>query len=243
VGEEEQNVVSLSGQPIYRYPEGPSDWAPPQGEMCLEQISDHIEKHIGKVDSVFHEIISDAVHIDVHHVPPTPERPFHTLVTSGMSDLPMNVPEEADAPRHLELMVTLPENWQVSQEAFEDECFYWPVRMLKFLARFPHKYNTWLGWGHTIPNGDPPNGYAPNTQLCGAIILPSLHTPADFFTLEIDPKKTIHFFSVVPLYEEEMNLKLRSGSDALLDRFDRHGINDLISLNRKNVAKKRFGLF
>ena len=29
---------------------------------------------------------------------------------------------------------------------------FWPIQMLKFLARFPHEYKTWLGWGHTIPN-------------------------------------------------------------------------------------------
>ncbi|PPU78354.1 hypothetical protein XcuCFBP2542_01205, partial [Xanthomonas cucurbitae] len=39
------------------------------------------------------------------------------------------------------------------------------------------------------------------------------------------------------------SLKLEEGSDALLDRFDARGIQDIITLNRVNVAKKRFGLF
>ena len=49
--------------------------------------------------------------------------------------------------------------------------------------------------------------------------------------------------TVVPLYPEEMALKLKDGSDALLDRFDAKGIGDIIALDRVNVAKKRFGLF
>ena len=35
------NVVSLHGDPIYHHTES-TPWAPPQGEICLQQISDHI---------------------------------------------------------------------------------------------------------------------------------------------------------------------------------------------------------
>lgn len=239
----DDKLVSLSGAPIFRYTDGEKEWEAPQGEECIEQISDHIERYIGPVDMVFHEVLSDTVHIDVHHVKPTPERPFHTLVTSGMSDLPMTMPDGTEAPRYLELMVTLPDYWQLSMEALKDEQWYWPVRQLKFLARFPHKYSTWLGWGHSIPNGDPAEPFADNTALCGILILPSVNVPEAFYTLDIDAEKTITFMSLVPLYEEEMNLKLRKGSDALLERFDREDITDIVAENRKNVGKKRFGLF
>ena len=239
----DDKLVSLSGAPIFRYTDGEKEWEAPQGEECIEQISDHIERHIGPVDMVFHEVLSDTVHIDVHHVKPTPERPFHTLVTSGMSDLPMTMPDGTEAPRYLELMVTLPDYWQLSMEAMKDEQWYWPVRQLKFLARFPHKYSTWLGWGHSIPNGDPAEPFADNTGLCGILILPSVNVPEAFYTLDIDAEKTITFMSLVPLYEEEMNLKLRKGSVALLERFDREDITDIVAENRKNVGKKRFGLF
>jgi hypothetical protein len=57
------------------------------------------ETHLGEIHDVYHELISDLVHIDIHHVAPDDERPFHTLVTSGMSDLPMTVPEGVEALR------------------------------------------------------------------------------------------------------------------------------------------------
>jgi len=240
---EESNLVSLSGAPIFRYTDGEKEWEAPNGEECIEQISDHIERYIGEVGMVFHEIISDTVHIDVHHVKPTKERPFHTLVTSGMSDLPMLVSDDVEATRYMELMVTLPKFWQIDDESFKDEEWYWPVRQLKHLARFPHKYNTWLGWGHTLPNGDPAEPFADNTLLNGVILLPSVSVTQDFYSLTIDEGKTIEFFSIVPLYEEEMNLKLNKGSGVLLEKFDKNGINDLIVVDRKNVGKKRFGIF
>ena len=40
-----------------------------------------------------------------------------------------------------------------------------------------------------------------------------------------------------------MKLKLNKGSNLLLNKFDQYGISDLITIDRKNVAKKRFGIF
>ncbi len=238
----DKNIVSMSGAPVFRYTDGEKERVVPNGEQCIDEISNHIKQHIGGIGIVFHEILSDTVHIDVHHVKPTKDKPFHTLITSGMSDLPMQLPDNVEAIGFMELMITLPEYWQVYEEAFKDEGWYWPVRQLKFLARFPHKYDTWLGWGHTLPNGDPAEKFAENTLLNGVIILPSMHVPKEFYTLTINKDKTIEFLSVVPLYEEEMNLKLHKGTDALLDRLNKYGISDIVNIDRKNVAEKRFGI-
>ena len=40
-----------------------------------------------------------------------------------------------------------------------------------------------------------------------------------------------------------MELKVRQGLDALLDRLDKAKIKDLVDISRENVARKRFGLF
>jgi len=212
-----------------------------QGEVCIKEISGHIERYIGKVAAVFQEIQSDAVHIDIHHVRPTREKPFNILITSGMSDLPMKVPPDANVPRYIELMVALPRERKMDQESFKTEDWDWPVRLLKILARFPHRYDTWLGWGHTIPNGNPPRPFAANTQLSGVIIFPSVLVPREFHELRSNDEKTIHFYSIVPLYEDEMKMKTHDGSKVLFDQFDEYGITDIIDLTRKNVARGNFG--
>lgn len=239
----EPSEFSKSGAPVYRYTEDPGEFQSPEAEGSLEEISKHIGTHIGPVENVFHELISDTVHIDIHHVKATAEKPYHTLITSGMSDMPMNTPPEYDATKYLELMVTLPEDWPMDQEQLEKEEWYWPIRQLKFLARFPHQYNTWLGWGHTIPNGDPPEPFASNIKLSGIILFPPLMVPEEFHELKIDEEKTIHFFSLVPLYEEEMKLKLKKGAERLMDNLDKFDIGDIVDPIRKNTAKKRFGIF
>lgn len=204
----------------------------------IEQISSHIERHYGKIAMVFHEVISDLVHIDVHWVQPTVERPYHTLITSGMSDRPMATPEGAEDFRFGELVISLPPEWPISMEAFKDECHYWPLRQLKTLARFPHEYDTWLSFGHTVPNGDPAEPYAKNTKLCCALLLFPLLVDSAFWSLVVNPKKTIRFFSLVPLYRAEMELKLKQGTDPLLDKLGAHEVNELLNPQRVNVCKR-----
>jgi len=242
MSESKKGSRSKSGDRIYRHGQA-ADWQPPGGQQCVEQISNHIEVHLGKAEAVFYEFISDTVYLNIHRVGPTAELPFFTLITPGMSDLPMSVPAEIDAPKHLELLITLPGNWKFDEESLKDEAWYWPIRLLKILARFPHKHNTWLGWGHTVPNGDPPRPYAQNTKLSGAIILTPIFVPDGFDSLPIDERKVIHFFSFVILYKKEMDLKLRSGTKTLLEKLVRANISGSVDINRPNVARKRFGLF
>lgn len=241
---DEPSEYSESGAPIYRHESREKPFEPSHGDADqIERISEHIEKYLGDPGMVFHELVSDLVHIDVHQVPPRPDRNFYTLITSGMSERPMTTPEEAAEFQFAELLLCLPPDWKLTQEAFEDERNYWPIRLLKTLARLPHEYDTWLSFGHTIPNGDPAEPYASDTKLCCALLAPPCLADEQFFKLQLSAEKTIYFWAVVPLYQEEVDFKLKEGADPLFERFDQHSVTELLDVKRKNVVKKRFGLF
>ena len=113
---------SESGAPIYRHQESQHDVADVSAnESRMAEIEAHVERHVGKPVSVFHAIISDLVHVDVHIVEPTPEQDFYTLFTTGMSDRPMNTPEEVSDCRYAEIVICLPADWKLEQKDFEDE--------------------------------------------------------------------------------------------------------------------------
>ena len=202
-----------------------------------QQIRSHVERHIGRIDRLFAGDPSVGT-ADVLHVQPVNSRPYHTLVTAGMSTTEMPVPQDPNAPRRLELMMTLPEGWNPN-----DETSHWPIRLLQSLSKLPREREGWLGWGHTVPNGDPPQPLAPHTELCGVIIAPSLLVPVAFYELAIDGER-VAFYSAIPLYREELELHAREGMAELLGRLLHKDINDVVYLKRKNVAKKkRFGFF
>lgn len=234
--------VTAGGSVVHCHEPGMREWEPAKGnDLNIERITQHIEEHIGQVDGVFHEIVSDLVHIDIHCVEPTDDRPFRTLVTSGMSDLPMTTPADAGDLQFLELMICLPLDWPVSDEAFKDESNYWPVRWLKRLARFPHEYETWFFYGHTLPNGDPPEAFADNCGLSSWLLMPPRLAPDRFQKLEIDDEKSIHFAALYPLYEEEMQLKLEFGTEVLFERLVKDNVTELLDIERPNVALSDYG--
>jgi hypothetical protein len=242
-----EQELSPSGDRVIRYDERvPKEFTPVGGNTeSIEHVSDHLEKQVGKIEMVFHEIISDLIHIDVHWVKPSEKFPFHVLVTSGMSDLPMNAPEGAEDEKFVELCILLPPHWPMGneqEEEFKEEKNYWPVRWLKMIARFPHQYETWVGNGHSIPNGQAAEPFAENTKLGCIMLMPSVSLPKEFFELRVHAEKTIRFYCLYPLYKEEMDYKLNKGLDALLDKMDKHHISDVVDINRVNVCLKK-GLF
>ena len=206
-------------------------------EHC-EKMEEHIEKYVRKIESVYHEIMSDLIHLDVFYIKPTQDRNFHTFVTAGMSYLPMTPMKGAEEDTYAELMICLPETWEISEEALKDESYYWPIRWLKMLARFPHDHKTWLGFAHTMPNGDPPEPLTKNTKLTGVILLPPIGLNKDFWSLRISDDKIINYYCIMPLYKEEMDLKLKEGYRSLLDKFSKNNVSIVLDLSRKNTCKK-----
>ncbi len=229
---------SPSGVPILRHKDRNREWQSTSyaKDEWLEQIENHADQYLGEAESVFHELLSDKVHIDVHVIRPTPERNFYTLYTTGMSALPMNTPEDAQDYKYAELMICLPPDWPLLEEELEQVDNYWPIRWLKTMARLPHDYDTWLSWGHTVPNGDPAMPFSDNTDMCSFIVLPPLETDEDFLTLDMEDGQTVHFYAILPIYLEELEHKLEYGLDALLDRFEEHHVNELLYVNRINTC-------
>lgn len=230
---------SESGSPIYRHEARKKPFtAPAHSTEHLEEIEAHLEKHIGKIETVFHEIVSDLIHLDVLFIPATAERPYHVLATSGVSDEPMKVPEDMEKHNRVELIMALPKEWPLTQESFKSENNYWPVRWLKQIGRLPHEYDTWIGWGHTIPNGDPAEPIA-NTKFTGVMLSPPYSLPPDFFQLKTKNGSTIRFYALIPLYQEEMDFKLSSGAESLEEKLEKQNVGFIANTSRRNVVKKK----
>ena len=152
--------VSKGGSPIYRYEDKENEgWRPPEAYgVYAEEINAHFQGLFpNREEFVFHELLSDLVHIDVNIMRPDETHPYYVMYTTGMSDMPMTLPEEIqdrEDLRYGELYMFLPKEWnpgeagQINSDIAQEE--YWPIGLIKYLARFPHEYSTWLGWGHTI---------------------------------------------------------------------------------------------
>lgn len=201
-------------------------------EEEMEVIENHITQNFGDFDSVFHEIISPDIHVDICMIPPSEERNYHVLVTMGMGAHWMNVPEELAEYKleRAELVICLPPDWNLQSD---DEKWYWPIRMLKVLARLPISEDTWLGWGHTVDNGEP---FDESTQLCGCMLINPANFEETANICSMPDGSEVNFYQAIPLYNEEMAYKMDNNAETLLNIMDDSIL--LLNPNRINYCKK-----
>ncbi len=201
-------------------------------EEEMEAIEGHIQQYFGKFENVFHELSSPDIHVDICVVPPSKERYYYTLVTMGMGAHRMNVPEELAEYKleRAELAIALPGNWKLKREDLKNERWYWPIRLLKTLARLPIASDTWLGFGHTMDNEE---DFAKGTKLCAAILTGPQDTEDGSEVCILPSGEEVNFYQVIPLYREELEYKMAHDADALLDKMD--GISFVTYNTRPNA--------
>ncbi len=205
------------GAEVLRYPkEAPKTPFGFTGESTAGFTSEResvYQRLFGEALSVSHELVPLIPHVDVYTFRRSIDnQEIYTLATGGMSDLPMTLPREATVePKRVELIFYCSE----PKEEY--------IKTLRWLAHFPHTYKTWVGSGHTIPNGNPPEPFWGSDCLDTILFLEPIvrrdQTLADKLKLADDP---VSFLWVVPLSTPECNLKLEKGLGAILNLFTQH---------------------
>lgn len=183
----------------------------------MSAIEQHIQSTFGAFDQVLHELDSPDIHVDICVVPPSERRNYYTLVTMGMGAHRMNVPEELAEYKleRAELAIALPPDWKLDKDSMQEQRWYWPVGLLKVLARLPISNDTWLGFGHTMDKQSP---FAEDTKLKAAILTGPQGVEEGGEVCILPGGEEVNFYQVLPLYREEMEYKLKHDADALLER-------------------------
>ena len=223
---DEPQERSARGEPVYRHEERavPPAAADPDPGL-VEAVGEHVIAHLGPVAAVLEEPAPIDVHVDLLHIPPSEGRPCHTFVTCGMSARPMAAPRPALERAEL-LIVSRPEH----------EPPAWALSAMRNLAHLPHEYATWLGDGHTVPNGDPTEPYDDGTRLCGAMVVRPYLVPDEFLVLGHDDGP-INFYGVAFLHADEMAFKLASGAEALEELLP--GAPEVVEPERASVVPRK----
>ena len=235
--------VSPGGSTIYRYQEPEQVYHSPEAQgVYAEAVTKRFEELFpGRRSFVFHEILSDLVHIDVYILEPTEKENYYVLYTTGMSDRPMTLPQELsdrEDLKYAELYLFLPGDWNLGERGALDSDLpyesYWPIQMLKFLARFPHEYHTWLGWGHTIPNGPDYTPICDGVGFGGAVLTWS---GGRLGRVETEDGHGVMLYGLVPAYKEEIEYKLKYGMEGLDEKFREGKLPMVLDIHRPNLCE------
>lgn len=216
----------------------PAAVTPYEHELCrhMEGLFPH------RVTRVYRETNPEFLNVNVFVMQAPTRKDFHVLYTTGMSALPMKLPQEL-LPKYkdlerAELLLFLPAEWDIltgyETDAEVPDALWWPVRLMKYLARFPHEFETWLGFGHTLPNTAEYVPYDESTELCG-VILGALQE--NISMLRAEDGTQINLYCMIPLYREEMEYERTAGTEALLQRLSAlNGYGMIVFPDRPNVC-------
>ena len=206
------------------------------------KVSAYIEQQYGEYENVMHEIVSPDIHCDIVIVEPTEDQPYYKLITMGAGAYQMNVPKslKGEVYERAEYVIFLPKDWNIESD---DEEFYWPIRMLKTIARLPINSESWLGLGHTVQLTEDGSPLSETAGFNSSVLLPSIgmeNQCVKSLKLSFWGKK-ITFYQIFPLYQEELEFKLAHSLDELIDKMDMgDNYTDeslIIDIHRKNCCK------
>ncbi len=201
----------------------------------LDVLEEHIKDNYGDFPTVFHETVSKDIIVDIACIPPTEEHNYYTLVTMGMGAHIMNIPDALSVEENgrAELLICLPPDWKLGESSEE---WFWPIALLKDLARLPINTDSWLGWGHSV---DHRSAFSEKAGFCGTLLLYPEGVPENAESCVLPSGDKVNFFEVIPLYREEMLYKINNDTKALLERLSR--ISHIVDINRPNCCEDMDG--
>lgn len=204
-------------------------------EEELREYEAYVEKSLGSFETVFHEIVSPDIHLDVILIPPTEDAPYIKLVTMGAGAYEMNLPEgmRGYGLERAEYVIFLPADWDLHSS---DEKDYWPMRSLKNAGRLALYADTWLGYGHTIQADAEGSPYAENTGFNSIMLVTALDQDGERMLVKLSSGHTICFYQLIPLYPEELAFKKENGADDLAEQLAEIPDWRIVDIGRKQAV-------
>lgn len=202
----------------------------------FNELTSYIEKSFGgKITNIYHEKVSEHVHIDIVEVGPSKGADYYKLVSVGAGAYEMNIPWQLKG-CHLEraeVVMLLPKENKIS---LDDPESIWPIIKMKEIIRTPIREDSWLGYGHTFGDGIP---LTKNTDMKWIGLVTACDKDCQQMECVIGDK-IINFYQMLPMYDEELKYKRKHTMDNLIMILDEKDFPIMMDPKRKNASKNRF---
>lgn len=166
--------------------------------------------------------------------------PVTVIMTNGLSDYTMPVPEKIKDREHIELCFCLPSYWE--WENIDDPNMNWIFPWLQKLSKHVVEKQTWFGHGHTIPNGKELEQLSPSMRQNHLILSDPVLLENELKPVRIGEKE-IHFLTLIPIFSDEMDFKQAKGTFKFFLRMDNKGVNELLDDFRTTIMRGKWKIF
>ncbi len=167
----------------------------------MEIRKQHYEKYLGKLDQpILHPTKKIYPHMNIYQIAPTPQKPYWTLITNGMSAVKQNIPldnKRTSGRTELFMYVVEPQNWM--------------FKLLGGLALTPFAHNNFVHWEHLCCLDD--NKIPKKTGIAHVLYMPPFFEDISFGnTLYINGDKVDPLW-IIPITEPEFEQCLEKNGD------------------------------
>lgn len=201
----------------------------------MSELKNKLEKRFGKnqvnefsggEDNYIHLLDIDVV---------TQQFPMRIIMTDGMSDYKMPVPERYKEWESTEIYFCLPSYWDLEDK--ENPRMNWPLEVIQRLVKNLLDNQTWYGPGHTIANGNPPEAIS-ETMKQEYFLLSKPIAVEDYLQPLTVGEKEIHFLGVIPLFTQEFDRKRSQGYYKWIKKYRLKNGTELLDDFRKPIYKR-----
>lgn len=166
--------------------------------------------------------------------------PVTVILTNGLSDYKMPVPEKLAGHEYNELCFCLPSYWE--WEDLENPSMNWIFPWLQKLSKHVVEKQTWFGHGHTIPNGKDLLPLSPTMRQNHLMLTHPILLENELQPIRVEGKE-VNFLTIIPIFSDEMDFKQAKGTFKLVQRIDNKGVNELLDDFRTTVMRGKWKIF
>lgn len=161
------------------------------------------------------------------------------VMTNGLSNYKMPVPEKLAGREFNELYFCLPSYWE--WDAYDNPQMNWVYKWIQRLAKYVVENKTWFGNGHTMPCGKDMEELSSTMKqnhffLLDPILLEEALRPV---TLQ---EKEINFLAIIPIFADEMDYKQGKGTFKLAQKLRSAGVTEKLDDFRATSLRSKWRL-
>lgn len=165
--------------------------------------------------------------------------PVSVLMTNGLSDYKMPVPENTEENEYNEIFFCLPSYWE--WEDMENPRTNWIFKWIQRIAKHTIEQNTWLGHGHTMPCGAEMESLSETMTQNHFILSSPVLLENELAPVKVDGRE-INFLGIIPMFPDEMDYKQGKGTFKLMQKFSNKGVTEQLDDFRGTVLKRSWKL-
>jgi hypothetical protein len=165
--------------------------------------------------------------------------PVTVIMTNGLSDYKMPVPEKVAGREFNEIYFCLPSYWE--WEDLENPRMNWIFPWIQRLAKYVVDKQTWFGAGHTLPCGKEMQELSETMCQNHFFLSDPLLLEQQLEPIEVEGK-TIYMLAIIPIFPDEMDYKQGKGTFKFLQKLSNQGVTEKLDDFRSTVLKSKWRL-